>query len=147
MGAEGGKVGFGGGKEGFAEGEHGAARVGKNLVNNPVAGEVLEGGALGSAEDDEAGVVVRGGGKDLDGGVAVDDAGLNGKAAVGARDGGENVEFAQGEGVEPGGHAQALHLVQGRKDVKKDKPGFADGGDFAGKRCARAGGLSKRGGV
>ena len=62
---------------GIAEGHDGTTGVGQDAIDGAVVGEVVNDGARGSAEYDEACVEIDGCGEDLDGGMAVSDAGFN----------------------------------------------------------------------
>ena len=80
----------------IAESHDRAARVGEYAVYGAVVGEIVDNGAGGGAEHDEARVEIDRGGKDLDGRMTVGDAGFDLGAAefVGTGFRGEDAEFA-----------------------------------------------------
>lgn len=107
---------------GFAQAEDGATGVSEHFVDSAVAGECFKGGFVGGGEDDQAGLQLRRGGEDLDGGIAVDDAGLDGEAGAGhgAR---HVVHLLDGGAVKTCGQGHAMNLVKVGQDVEEDEPG------------------------
>jgi len=131
----------------LAQCEDGAARVGQHTVDRAVAGEGLECPAVRGAEHDEAGAAFRGQSENLDGRIAVDHDGLDGGAAIWANLRGENAQLEHGRGVHPCGQALALHFGDRRQNVKEDQLCLLGNSYLAGKRRARARGLSQCGGM
>lgn len=122
--------------------------MGEHSIDGAVSGEVFKSGSLRGAENDEAGVQFVGCGENFNGRIAVDDARFDaGEAAELTGTGGlsERVEVTDGGGVD-GGHGS---FAGGRRlqNMQQDEPRVFGNGDLAGKCGARAGGLSKRGGV
>lgn len=104
----------------FKQRENWAAGVSQHCVDGAVAGKVLEDISLGGAEHDERSVAIRCLGQDLNGGIPMNDTGLNRTRTAAPGLFGNESQFSKSQRVGPGGQPFSFHLVDGRQNMEQN---------------------------